>query len=174
MQSRQKTIRKMSDGGPHMATVSFHYQAANDKGARIKHGTPTPTSEAPQLSAGVPQPNAPSTDGSHVRSLGNGCKTGPMTSEPLITKGWGSVDLKHCTITAVLLLFFRRPVYNKGVAQIGSLGECLPGARPARYLSINYPDLSARFTLSWTRTPSRPRCTANLPYKAHCIIKEYL
>ena len=27
------------------------------------------------------------------------------------------------------------------------LGECLPGARPARYLSINYPDFSPRFTL---------------------------
>ena len=26
-------------------------------------------------------------------------------------------------------------------------GECLPGARPARYLSINYPDFSPRFTL---------------------------
>ena len=25
--------------------------------------------------------------------------------------------------------------------------ECLPGARPARYLSINYPDFSPRFTL---------------------------
>ena len=27
------------------------------------------------------------------------------------------------------------------------VGECLPGARPARYLSINYPDFSPRFTL---------------------------
>ena len=26
-------------------------------------------------------------------------------------------------------------------------GECLPGARPARYLSINYPDFSLRCTL---------------------------
>ena len=26
-------------------------------------------------------------------------------------------------------------------------GECLPGACPARYLSINYPDFSPRFTL---------------------------
>ena len=26
-------------------------------------------------------------------------------------------------------------------------GECLPGAPPARYLSINYPDFSPRFTL---------------------------
>ena len=25
-------------------------------------------------------------------------------------------------------------------------GECLPGARPARYLSIGYPDFSPRFT----------------------------
>ena len=29
----------------------------------------------------------------------------------------------------------------------GSKGECLPGARLARYLSINYPDFSPRFTL---------------------------
>ena len=27
------------------------------------------------------------------------------------------------------------------------------GARPARYLSINYPDFSPRFTLSWRRPP---------------------
>ena len=27
------------------------------------------------------------------------------------------------------------------------LGECLPGARPARYLSLNYPNFSPRFTL---------------------------
>ena len=33
-------------------------------------------------------------------------------------------------------------------------GECLPGARPARYFSINYPDFSPRFTLSW-RSPPR-------------------
>ena len=53
-------------------------------------------------------------------------------------------------------------------------GECLPGARPARYLSINYPDFSPRFTLSWRSPPSRPYCTAHLPYKARCIIKQYL
>ena len=28
-----------------------------------------------------------------------------------------------------------------------SLGECMPGTRPARYLSINDPDFSPRFTL---------------------------
>ena len=28
-----------------------------------------------------------------------------------------------------------------------TLGECLPGARPARYLSIAYPEFSPRFTL---------------------------
>ena len=54
------------------------------------------------------------------------------------------------------------------------LGECLPGARPARYFSINYPDFSPRFTLPWRSPPSRPRCTAHLPYKARCIIKQYL
>ena len=32
-------------------------------------------------------------------------------------------------------------------------GECLPGARPARYFSINYPDFSPRFTLSWRKPP---------------------
>ena len=53
-------------------------------------------------------------------------------------------------------------------------GECLPGARPARSFSINYPDFSPRFTLSWRCPPSRPRCTAHLPYKAGCIIKQYL
>ena len=26
-------------------------------------------------------------------------------------------------------------------------GECLPGGRPARYIAINYPDFSPRFTL---------------------------
>ena len=45
---------------------------------------------------------------------------------------------------------------------------------PARYLSINYPDFSPRFTLSWRSPPSRPRCTARLPYKARCIMKQYL
>ena len=45
-------------------------------------------------------------------------------------------------------------------------GECLPGARPARYFSINYPDFSPRFTLPWRSPPSRPHCTAHLPYKA--------
>ena len=34
-------------------------------------------------------------------------------------------------------------VLREGTAE----GECLPGARPARYLSINYPDFSPRFTL---------------------------
>ena len=45
---------------------------------------------------------------------------------------------------------------------------------PARYFSIKYPDFSPRFTLSWRSSPSRPRCTAHLPYKARCIIKQYL
>ena len=56
----------------------------------------------------------------------------------------------------------------------GSLGECLPGARPARYFSINYPDFSPRFTLPWRSPPSRPHCTAHLPYKARCKIKQDL
>ena len=55
-----------------------------------------------------------------------------------------------------------------------TVGECLPGARPARYFSINYPDFSPRFTLSWRSPPSRPHCTAHLPCKARCIIKQYL
>ena len=54
------------------------------------------------------------------------------------------------------------------------LGECLPGARPARYFSINYPDFSPRFTLPWRSPPSRPHCTAHLPYKARCKIKQDL
>ena len=33
-----------------------------------------------------------------------------------------------------------------------TVGECLPGARLARYFSIYYPDFSPRFTLSW-RSP---------------------
>ena len=53
-------------------------------------------------------------------------------------------------------------------------GECLPGARPARYFSINYPDFSPRFTLPWRSPPSRPHCTAHLPYKARCKIKQDL
>ena len=56
----------------------------------------------------------------------------------------------------------------------GPEGECLPGVHLARYFSINYPDFSPRFTLSWRSPPSRPCCTAHLPYKAHCIIKQYL
>ena len=54
------------------------------------------------------------------------------------------------------------------------MGECLPGARPARYFSINYPDFSPSFTLPWRSPPSRPHCTAHLPYKARCKIKQYL
>ena len=55
-----------------------------------------------------------------------------------------------------------------------SQGECLPGARPARYFCINYPDFSPRFTLPWRSPPSRPHCTAHLPYKARGKIKQYL
>ena len=55
-----------------------------------------------------------------------------------------------------------------------TMGECLPGARPARYFSINYPNFSPRFTLPWRSPPSRPHCTAHLPYKARCKIKQYL
>ena len=51
-------------------------------------------------------------------------------------------------------------------------GEHLPGARPARYFSINYPNFSPIFTLSWRSPPSRPHWTAHLPYKARCIIKQ--
>ena len=40
---------------------------------------------------------------------------------------------------------------------------------PARYFSINYPDFSPRFTLSWRSPPSRPQCTAHVPYKAQHI-----
>ena len=43
---------------------------------------------------------------------------------------------------------------------------------PACYFSINYPDFSPRFTLSWRSPPSRPRWTAHLPYKARCIIRQ--
>ena len=43
---------------------------------------------------------------------------------------------------------------------------------PARYFSINYPYFSPRFTISWRSPPSRPRWTAHLPYKAHCIIRQ--
>ena len=42
-----------------------------------------------------------------------------------------------------------------------------------RYFSINYLDFSPRFTLSWRTPPSRPRCSAHLPYTARCIIKQY-
>ena len=54
------------------------------------------------------------------------------------------------------------------------LGECLPGARLARYFAVNYPDFSPRFTLPWRSPPSRPHCTAHLPYKARCKIKQDL
>ena len=66
------------------------------------------------------------------------------------------------------------PKEGKSPTYANPLGECLPGARTARYLSINYPDFSPRFTLSWRSPPSRPRCTAHLPYKARCIIKQYM
>ena len=55
-----------------------------------------------------------------------------------------------------------------------TVGECLPGARPARYFFINYPDFSPTFTLPWRSPPSRPHCTAHLPYKARCKIKQDL
>ena len=46
---------------------------------------------------------------------------------------------------------------------------------PARYFCINYPDFSPRFTLPWRSPPSRPHCTAHLPYNvARCKIKQYL
>ena len=45
---------------------------------------------------------------------------------------------------------------------------------PARYFSINYPDFSPRFTLSWRSPPNRPHYTAHLPYKARCIVKQDL
>ena len=54
------------------------------------------------------------------------------------------------------------------------MGECLPGARPARYFSINYPDFSPRFTLSWISPLRRPHCNAHLAYKVRCIIKQYM
>ena len=65
--------------------------------------------------------------------------------------------------------------WNGGPQQMtGTLGECLPGARPACYFSMNYPDFSPRFTLPWRSPPSRPHCTAPLPYKARCKIKQDL
>ena len=51
---------------------------------------------------------------------------------------------------------------------------CPKVARPARYFSINYPDFSPRFTLPWRSLPSRPHCTAHLPYKARCKLKQDL
>ena len=48
-------------------------------------------------------------------------------------------------------------------------GECLPGVRMARYLCIEYPISSPRFSLAWGSPPSRPHWTANLPCKAPCI-----
>ena len=50
-----------------------------------------------------------------------------------------------------------------------SMGECLPGACPARYLCIKYLISSPRFILTEGSPPSRPHRTANLPCKAPCI-----
>ena len=39
-------------------------------------------------------------------------------------------------------------------ADLEAMGECLPGAHPPLYFSINYPAFIPRFTLSWRRPPS--------------------
>ena len=84
---------------------------------------------------------------------------------------------RPCGSTGALLLshaLVQHVPWNTRCKCKPTLGECLPGARPACYFSINYPDFSPRFTLSRRSPPSRPRCTAHLPYKARCIIKQYL
>ena len=43
------------------------------------------------------------------------------------------------------------------------MGECLHGARLARYLCIKYPCSSPKFMLTLGNPPSRPHWTANLP-----------
>ena len=67
----------------------------------------------------------------------------------------------------------RTTTHNLGFLSVAK-GKCLPGARPARYFSINYPDFGPRYTLSWKSPLSRPHCTAHLPYKARGIVKQYL
>ena len=72
------------------------------------------------------------------------------------------------------LLHFRFKDRITGRKDKKPTGECLPGARLTRYFSINYPDFSPRFTLPWRSPLSRPHCTAHLPYKARCEIKQDL
>ena len=76
---------------------------------------------------------------------------------------FGCLHLAFC-LPAGIYLGFRLGGGGGG----GVWGECLPGARLARYFSIKYPDFSPRFTLSLRSPPSRPRWTAHLPSKARC------
>ena len=50
----------------------------------------------------------------------------------------------------------------------GMFARRAPGVHLAHYFSINYPNFSPRFTLSWRSPPSRP----HLPDKAPCIIRQ--
>ena len=50
--------------------------------------------------------------------------------------------------------------------------SCTNFVHGVQYAPIYYPDFGPRFTLSWISPLSRPRCTAHLPYKACCIIKQ--
>ena len=79
-----------------------------------------------------------------------------------------------CPLPPPLPSFVRRAQDAERACSAATMGECLPGARPARYFSINYPDFSPRFTLPWRSPPSRPHCTAHLPYKVRCKIKQDL
>ena len=46
-----------------------------------------------------------------------------------------------------------------------ALGDCLPGAHPARYLCIKHHGSSPKSVLTEGSPPSRPHWTANLPAK---------
>ena len=66
--------------------------------------------------------------------------------QTLIQKRWPNMPL----IMPIILLRvgFPSPLACRGkLDHLITLGECFPGARPARYLFINYPDFSPRVTL---------------------------
>ena len=131
----------------------------------------------------VPQGEGELQDGGDKRLLlstalmhmGAGCRVRVSSAFP--TPFWPSpfYEVRQTDQRARLGLLTRRSAVLARLWGAGAVlkGECLPGARPERYFSINYPDFSPRFTPSW-RSPPPPRshCTAHLPYTARCTIKQ--
>ena len=65
--------------------------------------------------------------------------SGQVVLGGVLTKCTSIVPLGGPTVVGISA----RPYFTRR----SPMGECLPGACPARYLSINYPDFSPRFNL---------------------------